>query len=100
MKVHLVVAHLEKNSFNLALHQVAIDLLESKSIKFNVTDLYMDKFNPVAGHHDINDFPEQEHFNLAKAQRWAHKNNAFVEPIKIEQSKLAATDTLILQFPL
>lgn len=100
MKVHLVVAHPEKKSFNFALHQTAINSLESEGITINVTDLYTDNFNPVAGHDDVNNFPEEDYFSLAKAQRWAQKNNTFVESIKEEQGKLVSSDLLILQFPL
>ena len=100
MKVHLVVAHPEKNSFNFALHQTAIKALKNERITVNVTDLYTEKFNPAAGHCDVHNFPAEEYFSLAKAQRWALKNNAFVKTIKDEQGKLMSSDLLILQFPL
>ena len=100
MKVHLVVAHPEKTSFNLALHQVAISTFKNRDINTSVSNLYTEEFVAIAGHTDVLDFPEDENFNLAKAQRWAQKNNSFVEDIKTEQQKLLSSDMLILQFPL
>ncbi len=100
MKVHLVVAHPEKNSFNLALHQVAIDTFKNSDINTSISNLYIDKFAAIAGQTDVLDFPEDETFNLAKAQRWAQKNKCFVDDITAEQQKLLSSDMLILQFPL
>ncbi len=100
MKVHLVVAHPEKTSFNLALHQIAINTFKNNGVSASVSNLYSEKFAAIASHTDVLDFPKDEDFNLAKAQRWAQKNNSFVEDIKIEQQKLLLSDMLILQFPL
>lgn len=100
MKVYLVVAHPEKTSFNLALYQVAIDTFKNNNITTKVSNLYAEKFAANAGHTDMLNFPKEEHFNLAKAQRWAQKNNSFAEDIKAEQQKLLLSDMLILQFPL
>jgi len=100
MKIHLVVAHPEKNSFNFALHNTAVKILNDENMDVCISDLYTDNFNPVAGHSDVNDFPQEEHFTLAKAQRWAQSHNAFAETIRSEQEKLLSADTLIFQFPL
>lgn len=100
MEVHLVVAHPEPNSFNLALHKVAKDTFRKEQYKVNVSDLYEQNFNPVAGKGDTRSFPKDEHFQLAKAQRIALANNAFVKCISDEQAKLISSDLLVFQFPL
>lgn len=100
MKVHLVVAHPEKSSFNFALHQIAVNTFKSRNINMSVSDLYTEKFVAIAGHKDVVNFPKDKDFNLAKAQRWAQKNNSFAEDVKVEQQKLLFSDMLILQFPL
>lgn len=100
MKVHLVIAHPEKRSFNFALHQTAIDTITNENFSLCISDLYADNFAPAASQFDIFDFPSKEYFNLANAQRWAHENNAFVVSIKREQEKIKSSDVLILQFPL
>jgi NAD(P)H dehydrogenase (quinone) len=100
VKVHLVVAHPERNSFNVALHKTAIEVFKNKSISFEVSDLYQQKFNPVAGQSDIINLPVDDLFQLAKAQRFALENNSFAKDISQEQAKLASSDVLIFQFPL
>jgi len=100
VKVHLVVAHPEKESFNLALHQTAVNVLNDERVKISASDLYAEKFDPVASRSDICNYPSEEFFSLAKAQRWALSNDSFVKSIAEEQSKLKSCDVLVLQFPL
>ena len=100
MRVHIVVAHPEANSFNLAMHQQAKSTLTERDINYFESDLYSMGFNPVAGHDDVENFPMDEYFHLIKAQRWALENQKFINEIVAEQEKLQASDLLILQFPL
>lgn len=100
MKVHLVVAHPEQGSFNFALHKVAVEVLKKESFKLYISDLYAQNFNPVAGKSDTTNFPAEDLFQLAKAQRLALSNNSFTSSISQEQEKLASSDLLIFQFPL
>ncbi|QPG06819.1 NAD(P)H-dependent oxidoreductase [Salinimonas marina] len=100
MEVHLVVAHPEQHSFNLALHKVALDTFRKEKFKVNVSDLYEQNFNPVAGKDDTTSFPSDEYFQLARAQRFALANNTFIKTIADEQNKLLSSDLLIFQFPL
>ncbi len=100
MKVHLVVAHPEQGSFNFALHNTAIKVLKNENFKLNISDLYEQNFNPVAGKDDTTNFPTEDFFQLAKAQRLVLSNNSFATSISQEQEKLASSDLLIFQFPL
>ena len=100
MKVHLVVAHPEKHSFNFALHKTAVEVFEKENFKLNISDLYKQKFNPVAGKSDTTNFPTEDLFQLAKAQRLALSSDSFENSIKQEQHKLASSDLLVFQFPL
>ncbi len=100
MKVHLVVAHPEQGSFNFALHKTAVEVLENESFKLKISDLYKQNFNPVAGKSDTTNFPVDDLFQLAKAQRLALSNNSFENSISQEQQKLASSELLIFQFPL
>ncbi len=100
MKVHIVVAHPEKDSFNFALYHEAVNTFKNKNIAIDVSDLYRQNFNPVAGQNDFQNFPSEEHFQLAKAQRWAIANGTFTKSIVQEQNKLSSSDLLIFQFPL
>lgn len=100
MEVHLVVAHPEQNSFNIALHNVALETFKIKNFKVNISDLYRQNFNPVAGKADTKYFPTDEYFQLAKAQRFALSTNTFAKCISDEQRKLFSSDLLVVQFPL
>ncbi len=100
MKVHLVVAHPEQGSFNLALHRTAVEVLKNENFKLDISNLYEQNFNPVAGKNDTTNFPTEDFFQLAKAQRLALSNNSFVNGISQEQEKLMSSDLLIFQFPL
>ena len=100
MRVHLVVAHPEQNSFNFALHNKAVEVLKNQSYALEISDLYAQDFNPVAGKNDTTNFPSGDLFQIAKAQRLALSNNSFVSSIKQEQKKLVSSDLLIFQFPL
>ena len=100
MKVHLVVAHPEQGSFNFALHQTAINVFKNENFKLEISDLYKQNFNPVAGKKDTANYPVGEFFQLAKAQRLALSNNSFESSISKEQEKLISSELLIFQFPL
>ncbi|MDE3273945.1 NAD(P)H-dependent oxidoreductase [Pseudoalteromonas sp. G4] len=100
MKIYLVVAHPEQDSFNFALHNTAVGVLKNANIRFDVSDLYGQNFNPVAGRGDTTNFPAGDLFQLAKAQRLALSSNSFVNSISQEQEKLVSSDLLIFQFPL
>ncbi|WP_158684670.1 NAD(P)H-dependent oxidoreductase [Pseudoalteromonas sp. T1lg48] len=100
MNIHLVVAHPEKQSFNFALHELAVRVLTEQGATLRITDLYGEQFDPVAGHNDVINLPELGAFNLAKAQRWALEHQAFCADIYQEQEKLIVSDVLVMQFPL
>lgn len=100
MKAHLVVAHPAQGSFNFALHNTAVEVLSNEQFTLDVSDLYGQNFNPVAGKSDTTNFPNEDLFQLAKAQRLALSENAFVNSISQEQHKLVSSDLLIFQFPL
>ncbi len=100
MNAHLVIAHPQKNSFNFALHNTALNTLSGKNIHIEVTELYQQEFNAIAHFNDVLALPQSAQHNLAAAQRWAINTNNFSDDIKQEQEKLLAADILILQFPL
>ena len=100
MKAHLLIAHPEKTSFNFALHEMAVEVLTANGVNLTISDLYAESFTASASQSDVKGFPENESFNLAKAQRWGIEKDAFVADIKTEQDKLMSSDIVIMQFPL
>jgi NAD(P)H dehydrogenase (quinone) len=100
MKILLVYAHPQKESFNSALKENALHELKKKGHEVKVSDLYAMNFEAVASwkdftSHDPN-IPKQYHF----AQKYALDHKNMEADILLEQEKLEWCDTLILQFPL
>ncbi|XP_043937208.1 NAD(P)H dehydrogenase [quinone] 1-like [Protopterus annectens] len=99
--VLIVLAHEEKNSFNSALKNIAVETLQKKGWKITISDLYAMKFNPIASRNDITGSPKNpEHFSYADETCSAWKDGYLSEDIVKEQNKLLAADLVIFQFPI
>lgn len=100
MKVLIVFAHPEPQSFGAALLQRAVATLESCGHEVQVSDLYAMDFNPVARASDFTQrrFPEKLQYD--REQKGASTQRGFVSDIQAEIDKLQWCDLLILQFPL
>lgn len=100
MKVHIVHAHPEPQSFCTAMmHRMRIRF-ESHGHSVTVSDLYAKQFNPVAS---AADFPERnnpDYLVYALEQRHAQKTNTLPADISEELALLEQCDLLILNFPL
>ena len=53
MNVLIVYAHPEPTSFTAALKEAAIEALSAAGHRVELSDLYGERFNPVAGRHDF-----------------------------------------------
>jgi NAD(P)H dehydrogenase (quinone) len=100
MNVLIVLAHPEPKSFNGAMKDAAVETLERAGHTVIVSDLYAQKFNPVAGPWDVTKQQNTEVFNLAMEQDHAAENNLFANDIQVEIDKVKAADFLLLQFPM
>ncbi|MBM4195877.1 MAG: NAD(P)H-dependent oxidoreductase [Gammaproteobacteria bacterium] len=100
MRVLLVVAHPEPQSFNGAMRDVAVATLASAGHAVDVHDLYASAFNPVAGPGDVTQRADPQKFDLGREQFHASANGLLAGDIRTEIERLRAADLLILQFPL
>ncbi|CAA0101374.1 NAD(P)H-dependent oxidoreductase [Zhongshania aliphaticivorans] len=101
MKIFIVFAHPEENSFGASLLQRSIEQLRLDGHEVQVSDLYRMGFNPVATASDFQErrFPEQLQYD--REQKYAAKGEGgFSSDIQEELDKLFWCDHLILQFPL
>lgn len=100
MKVLIVYAHPEPKSFNRALLDRSVEVLEHDGHSVQVSDLYAMNFNPVASDADFTErrFPGQLQYD--REQKHASQAGAFAPDIQSELDKLLWSDFLILQFPL
>jgi NAD(P)H dehydrogenase (quinone) len=99
MKVLIVHAHPEPQSFNAALTSAAA-ALRDKGHEVTVSDLYADHFDPVAGRHDFLQAANPERFHYQSEQVYAAANRSFAPDIAREQTRLLSADLFVLQFPL
>jgi len=100
MNVLLVHAHEEPQSFNGAMRDTAVAVLEESGHTVEVSDLYAMKFNPVGGRHDFTKLANPEFFKYGLEQAAASEADTFAPDVAAELEKLLRADLLIFQFPL
>jgi NAD(P)H dehydrogenase (quinone) len=100
VKVLIVHAHPEPQSFNAALTNAAAAALREVGHEVTVSDLYADHFDPVAGRHDFLQVANPERFHYQSEQAHAAVTRSFAPDLQREQARLLAADLLVLQFPL
>lgn len=87
MRVLLVYAHPEPTSFTAALKNTALAALRDAGHTVEVSDLYGEGFNPVAGRHDFLDASDPARFHYQTEQGHAHKTGTFAPDIVREQQR-------------
>ena len=100
MKVLIVYAHQEAQSFNAALLARSVAELTALGHTVRVSDLYAMRFNPVATGEDFGErrFPDRLQYDREQKYNFQHKSLS--DDIAAEIEKLLWCDLLILQFPL
>lgn len=100
MKILIVIAHPEPQSFNAAMYQEAIKTLEENGHEVQTSDLYRMNFNPVSDRENFMTVKNTAYFSQQAEERFAYENNGFAEDILAEQDKVLWCDLMIWQFPL
>lgn len=100
MHTLIVHAHPEPSSFSAALRNVAAETLSSEGHTVEVSDLYAEGFNPVAGRHDFTDVLDPARFHYQAEQQHAADSDTFCAEIRREQERVERADLLVLTFPL
>lgn len=100
MRVLIVYAHPEPQSFNSSLLSVALDHFKGAGHEVTVSDLYAQRFNPVAGPGDVTSRKNSQFFSLGEEQMHASTNALFSPDLSVEIGRLLTADLLILQFPM
>lgn len=100
MKVFIVYAHPEPQSFNAELLKYSVQVLQEAGHQVQVSDLYAMKWKAVA---DRDDFPwldagERLVYGSASGKAFTEKTQ--LPEIEAEQQKLRWADFVIFQFPL
>ncbi len=100
MKVFIVHAHPEPNSFNGAMTRQATETLTRAGHEVKVSDLYAMQFNPVSDRRNFKSIKDADYFKQQVEEAYASENNTFSEEVQNEIDKMEWCDTLIFQFPL
>ena len=100
MKVFIVHAHPEPQSFNAALTHYAQEILEANGNEVKISDLYQMQFNPVTGRHSFTEQSNPLFFKQQREEIHASEINGFAPDILAEIEKLEWCDLLIFQFPI
>ena len=81
MRVHLVHAHPEADSFVAAMRDVVVGTLRSQGAEVTVADLYAMNFNPVLSAADFQAREREDHLVYALEQRHGFKNGTLAPDI-------------------
>lgn len=100
MKVLIVHAHPEPQSFTAALRDQAVATLQAQGHEVQVSDLYKMNWNPVASADDFSSRENPEYLVYALEQRLGVKSQSLAADIQAELDKLLWADLLILNFPI
>ncbi|MEM8764046.1 MAG: NAD(P)H-dependent oxidoreductase [Bacteroidota bacterium] len=100
MKVLIVHAHENPESFCSALAEKARTFFSSRGDEANISDLYLKGFNPTGGKHDFKVLSDAPYYKYAVEQLKAHQSDAFEADLMTEMELLVEADVLIFNFPL
>jgi NAD(P)H dehydrogenase (quinone) len=100
MKVLIVHAHPEPQSFTAALRDQATATLQAQGHEVQVSDLYAMNWNPVASASDFTSRENPDYLVYALEQRLGVKSQSIAADIRQELDKLLWADLLILNFPI
>lgn len=100
MKVLIVHAHNEPQSFNTAMKDLATKELGMLGHSIQLSDLYAMNWNPVASTADFSDRANPDYLVYALEQRHNHKQQTLAPDIQAELDKLLWADMVIFNFPI
>ncbi|MEW9580459.1 NAD(P)H-dependent oxidoreductase [Paraburkholderia sp. DGU8] len=100
MKVLIVHAHPEPQSFTSSMQRHAVKILQEQGHEVIVSDLYAMKWNPVASAADFGTRKNSDYLVYALEQRESVAANTIARDIRVELEKLLACDLIIFSFPL
>ncbi|MDX2175152.1 MAG: NAD(P)H-dependent oxidoreductase [Candidatus Sumerlaeia bacterium] len=100
MRVFIVHAHAEPQSFNGALTGAARESLEAAGHDVEVSDLYAMRFDPVSDRRNFTTVKDAGYLKQQLEEMHATERGGFSPDIAAEMDKLFRCDALVLQFPL
>ncbi|MCX2708195.1 MULTISPECIES: NAD(P)H-dependent oxidoreductase [Pseudomonas] len=99
MKVLIVHAHPEPQSFNGAMTRTAVRALTQQGHQVQVSDLYAMGWESVLSVNEFSELNDSGFFNPAKEQEHAQQTGTICFEVAQEQAKVRDVDLVIFQFP-
>ena len=100
MRVLVVYAHPEPRSFNGAMKDLAVGVLERAGHEVRVSDLYAKRFDPVPHPDNFIERNNTELFVLGQEQLHAQQRGTVSPDVREEQEVVSWAELIIFQFPL
>ncbi len=100
MKTFIVYYHPEPQSFNGAMLNKAVSVLQEEGHEVEVSDLHELNFNPTSGRHNFKGISNADFFKQQQEEIHATETSGFSDDIEAEIQKIEWCDLMIWQFPL
>lgn len=100
MKVFVVFAHPEPNSFNGAMFRTAVETFRDAGHDVKTSDLHAMQFNPVSGRHNFTTVKDPAYYKQQIEELNATQLEGFAGDIETEIQKIEWCDLMVWQFPL
>ncbi len=100
VNVLIIYAHPEPASFTGALKTTAVRALTAAGHRVEISDLYAEGFDPVAGRHDFKNAADPARFHYQSEQLDASRTDGFAADLVREQDRLMRADFVVFIFPL
>jgi len=100
MRIFIVHAHHEPQSFNSAMTRVSSEALAAAGHEVVISDLYAMGFDPVSDRRNFTTVQDPIYLKQQTEELHASRSAGFTPDVHREMEKLADCDLLILQFPL
>jgi len=99
VRVHLVHAHPERDSFVAAMRDVLLSGFAERGDEVTLSDLYAMNFNPVLSADDFGSPRSTDHLVYALEQRHGWEQGTIASDIRAEVEKVLAADFIAFTFP-
>ncbi len=100
MNVLIVYAHNEPQSFNAALKNLSVEVLQQQGHAVTVSDLHAMQFKAVADAGDFLQRANPDYLVYALAQRHGYQTGTLAADIMAELEKIKWADLIIFNFPI
>jgi NAD(P)H dehydrogenase (quinone) len=100
MHALFVYAHPEPTSFTGALKDAGVAAIRQAGHTVEVSDLYRERFNPVAGRHDFTTVANPGRFHYQTEQAHAQEMRGFASDLAREQQRLLKADLVVWLYPI